>query len=259
MMSPRITPRAFVGLVVLGLLGLPKAAWAGYDPYCDVDVEDYPADGAVEVERNTLLMYGSIASDSPFWGSPPEIHVQDASGIVSNLWLLPDIPGWEEDCNFVFKASGPLSPLTEYTVREGDGLGPILATFTTGIEEDNSAPELSIVTPPGPWPSIIAYTGSDDIVAITATYSQGITVTFVAHTPPVDGELALDWLPARLNNNTDVTLTAYDRAGNSTEVTLRGYDDGGCSTAGGRLPGLWFGLLLLALTWSLLRRRYEPR
>jgi len=51
----RAVARALAGLTVLVVLSLPKAALAGYDARCDVTVEDYPADGAVNVPLNTLL------------------------------------------------------------------------------------------------------------------------------------------------------------------------------------------------------------
>ncbi len=245
----RAVARVLAGLTLLVVLGLPTAALAGYDARCDVTVEDYPADGAVNVPLNTLLMYDRIAPDNPFWGNSPELHLEDASGIVSDVWILDSIPEGEYGCAFVSKPIPSLSPLTEYTVREGSATGAVLASFTTGTEEDNTAPELSIVTPPGAWPSVIEYTGSDDIVAFTLEYSDGYLHTFVVHTPPVDGQLTLDWLTTQLNSDNNRTLTAYDRAGNSTEVFLPGYDDGGCSAAGGRVPGLWFGLLLLAMAW----------
>ncbi|MFC1482589.1 hypothetical protein ACFL51_02165 [Myxococcota bacterium] len=228
------------------LLTAPQEARAGDDSGCHAwDIVDSPADGAVDVPLNPMLLYRELADHEPFgiYGPPETIDVQDAS---SNVYVAEGDRLAEPDCVTAYFLSAPLAPLTEYCIPE------VSACFTTGSEADNVAPDFVLGTDDPAAGLLVTFTGSEDIVLLTVSVGSDLGTQGIGLAPqsPID---TATWAE---DDGDTITITAWDRAGNQTSDTVTlDIPSSGCQAARApAAPLLCPGLLILAfLLWR--RRR----
>lgn len=229
-----------MAVVVGALLALGSAtpAWAGDDSACYMNVPAFPADGASNVLRNTIILdpacgYGEIG------GCLDSRTARDAS---DNLVLFHPRPV-EDNCISIHYPERLLASDTVYCVDE------LYTCFTTGELVDDTPPEF-VLGSDGPEEGLdVAWTGSPDILFITMTYGSGLGILGIAEVPQ---DPLVHSTGAKENGDT-LTLTAWDRAGKGTAQTVK-LNMPGCQTGVGvGFPWLpW--LVLLGL---FARRRYR--
>jgi hypothetical protein len=201
----------FVGLA-LSLVALP--VHAGDFPDCDnvVGVESFPADGAVDVPLNPMLVLEDFVYGQGSTGALVLLDPMDAEIPTSVEWLT-------EECVPVFKTSEELEPTTVYSVWSEEKL---LLSFTTGTSVDDEAPEFELGADEDGPGVVVSFVASDDVILITGTIQDGVYSSGIGIGPSANGLIEIESAVslAVMRNGTVLDLTAHDRAGNFTRVGL---------------------------------------
>ena len=231
-----------LGAVVL--LSVARQASAGDFRICENQgTVIIPADGSVDVPLNAGIF---MQTD----GYAPRPVLEREDGTVVPVEDIETGHYYADECFYPRAPVDLLEPETTYVLRLD---GNVVSTFTTGTEEDNEPPEVTIGDDQDDRGRFSAtWEGSDDFVLVIAqgSYSDG-TCDIVAAPSADTIELTLC---SFVDGSEDFVV--FDHAWNATEVSAISWrvDEGcACATSGDRSSGAPLALLI-PLTFLALRR-----
>lgn len=237
-----------------------------------IDIVDHPADGAVDVPLNPILMF-----DSEHGTTATELVLRHADGHAVPLTR------WDGDC-WAHQPTAILDPLTAYTAVVTDVVTDQVSTttFTTGEAPDTEAPQVDVADAECSDTTIdLTFNGPEDLVL--AQFEVELLTYCVT---PDHGLLTFSHSEG-FDTSTIDSLTFVDRGGNLSDITFQnisdedhdcydpweGYSDNedqdshvcgfgsrGCSMTPSRnVQAPTFAALVIGLSLVALRRRNSTR